>query len=72
MVAIKINSIVFLQVREFKQSSSSGYIRQSNANLGIVTAIAEELPDGSTRVGKILFDPYDILGKGCEGTFVFK
>ncbi len=31
-----------------------------------------ELEDGTVRVGSIFFDPAQILGKGCEGTFVFK
>jgi hypothetical protein len=65
-------SFSYLQVREFKQTSSSGYSRISNSSSTVVTAIAEELPDGSTKVGKILFNSNQILGKGCEGTFVFK
>lgn len=28
--------------------------------------------DGINQVGKISFDPQVVLGKGCEGTFVFK
>ena len=28
--------------------------------------------DGFVHVGKIIFDPRDILGRGCEGTTVFK
>lgn len=31
-----------------------------------------ELEDGRIEVGKITFNPADILGKGCEGTFVYK
>lgn len=38
----------------------------------MITAIAEELPDGLMRVGKITFHPDHLLGKGCEGTFVYK
>ena len=37
-----------------------------------ITANAIELPDGTVQVGKISFDPKLILGKGCEGTFVYK
>jgi len=37
-----------------------------------VTAHAVELDDGTVRVGNIFFDPKEILGKGCEGTFVYK
>lgn len=32
----------------------------------------ELLDNGDTKVGKIQFNPEDLLGKGCEGTFVFK
>lgn len=44
----------------------------TNSTIGTVTAIAEELSDGSIQVGKILFNSNEMLGKGCEGTFVFK
>jgi len=38
-----------------------------------VTALPEILDDGHTvKVGNIQFDPNAVLGKGCEGTFVFK
>lgn len=37
-----------------------------------VTALAEELNDGTISVGKILFNPQKLLGKGCDGTFVFR
>ncbi|KAK3867629.1 hypothetical protein Pcinc_026925 [Petrolisthes cinctipes] len=39
---------------------------------GSVTAVAEERLDGTVGVGKIIFDPQLLLGKGCDGTFVFK
>lgn len=60
-------------MRELKQSSSGSSRGSSLSSInGTVTAIAEELADGSTKVGKITFDPDRILGKGCEGTFVFR
>lgn len=31
-----------------------------------------DLGNGLSQVGKISFDANDVLGKGCEGTFVFK
>ena len=37
-----------------------------------ITAHPIELPDGSIKVGAINFNPDHILGKGCEGTFVYK
>ncbi|XP_030847647.1 serine/threonine-protein kinase/endoribonuclease IRE1-like [Strongylocentrotus purpuratus] len=30
------------------------------------------VPEGFVKVGKILFNPKQVLGQGCEGTFVFK
>ena len=37
-----------------------------------ITAHPIELDDGTIKVGAINFDPGHILGKGCEGTFVYK
>merc|ERR1712061_135762 len=37
-----------------------------------VTASPVELEDGSIKVGNITFNPAQVLGKGCEGTFVYK
>ena len=37
-----------------------------------VTAMPIELDDGTIKVGAINFNPDLILGKGCEGTFVYK
>ena len=37
-----------------------------------VTALPVELDNGNIKVGNIQFDPAHILGKGCEGTFVYK
>lgn len=32
----------------------------------------EDMGDGVVKVGKIIFDTGQVLGKGCEGTFVFR
>ena len=37
-----------------------------------VTAYPEKMEDGSVKVGNIQFDESVVLGKGCEGTFVYK
>ncbi|XP_071442322.1 serine/threonine-protein kinase/endoribonuclease IRE1-like [Hetaerina americana] len=47
------------------ESSSSSF---SNAGL----ARTVDLGNGNTRVGKITFNVNQILGKGCEGTFVYR
>ncbi|XP_067937029.1 serine/threonine-protein kinase/endoribonuclease IRE1-like [Watersipora subatra] len=31
-----------------------------------------EVPEGHSRVGKIIFNTKDVLGHGCEGTFVYR
>lgn len=53
--------------RPWSQGSNSSGGSASN-----VTAVAEELEDGNVVVGKIQFNPQQLLGKGCDGTFVFK
>ncbi|KAI5728967.1 hypothetical protein M8J77_023734 [Diaphorina citri] len=68
---------IMYQVRELRHQSSRSSSTSSTQSLpsstnSKVTAIAEELPDGKVRVGKITFDVNQVLGKGCEGTFVFK
>lgn len=44
----------------------------SGGSGGSITAVAEELENGNIRIGKIVFDPQQLLGKGCDGTFVFQ
>lgn len=38
----------------------------------MATAVTEELPNGLVQIGKIIFHPEQLLGKGCEGTFVYR
>ena len=52
-------------------SSSIGSNGSQLANIE-VTALPVELENGHIKVGNIMFDPGHILGKGCEGTFVYK
>lgn len=62
-----------VQVREFQNmnggSKSGG---SSDSRSGMTGYIAEELPDGYVKVGKIMFRPDELLGTGCEGTFVYR
>jgi serine/threonine-protein kinase/endoribonuclease IRE1 len=37
-----------------------------------LVTVAEDIDEDLVKVGKIRFDPKKILGKGCEGTFVYK
>lgn len=63
------------QAREFQQLSQGGS-KTSNTSTSsrnsAVTANFEDLGDGEVKVGKITFHCEQILGKGCEGTFVYK
>lgn len=64
-----------VQVREFQNMSQNGSRSSQQSSLGknsAITAYSEELPDGLVRVGKITFHPEQLLGKGCEGTFVYR
>jgi serine/threonine-protein kinase/endoribonuclease IRE1 len=61
----------------FGRTSNSGSNSMSKGSVGSVsnyeiTASPVELDDGTIKVGNISFDPLNILGKGCEGTFVYK
>lgn len=53
-------------------NSSQGSSRGSNHSSNGSSQTVEVLPDGSFSIGKIMFRTDEILGKGCEGTFVFK
>nr|XP_026488501.1 serine/threonine-protein kinase/endoribonuclease IRE1 [Vanessa tameamea] len=62
------------QAREFQQLSQGGS-RSSNSSTssqGEVTGQLVELGEGEVRIGKISFYTGQVLGKGCEGTFVYR
>lgn len=64
-------------MRELKNQSENGSktYAESGKGSGSSNISAEEiidLGDGHIRVGKISFNSNEVLGKGCEGTFVFK
>lgn len=63
----------FVLVHELRQQSQSGSQTMTFGGRG--KGIHHELIDlgnGINQVGKISFDSNAVLGKGCEGTFVFK
>lgn len=63
----------FVLVPEFRQQSQSG--SQTMGIGGKGNGVYHELidlGDGISQVGKITFNAQEVLGKGCEGTFVFK
>lgn len=59
-----------ITVKELKQQSQTGS-NGFRSNGGVYHEL-EDLGDGDIRIGKITFNPSQVLGKGCEGTFVFK
>ena len=61
----------------FGRSSNSASNSTSNvSSVGSgnyeITASPVELEDGTIKVGNISFNPLSVLGKGCEGTFVYR
>ncbi|XP_053607300.1 serine/threonine-protein kinase/endoribonuclease IRE1 isoform X2 [Plodia interpunctella] len=62
------------QAREFQQLSQGGSrgSTTSTASNGEVTGQLEEIGDGEVKIGRISFHTDQVLGKGCEGTFVYK
>uniref|UniRef100_A0A224X6K4 non-specific serine/threonine protein kinase n=1 Tax=Panstrongylus lignarius TaxID=156445 RepID=A0A224X6K4_9HEMI len=58
---------IMAQVRDIKQSSQGSSGVHSTSNSSYV-----QTQQGIVTVGKISFDTRQILGKGCEGTFVFR
>lgn len=58
-------------MRELRQQSQTGSQTSNQGSRGSYQELID-VGDGTVQVGKIAFDPGAVLGKGCEGTFVFK
>jgi len=52
------------------QNGSNGSTGSNGSNTSAEDLV--DLGNGQVRVGKISFSTNEVLGKGCEGTFVFK
>lgn len=67
---------VLNEIRQHSKNGSQSGDQRSGSSSGSHTmgdiSPLEVLDNGDTKVGKIQFNPNDLLGKGCEGTFVFK
>lgn len=61
----------FPSQQHYDQGSRENSRTSSNGKNGHVVT-AEDIGEGLVRVGKITFNTEEILGKGCEGTFVYK
>ncbi|KAL7015844.1 hypothetical protein ACKWTF_016695 [Chironomus riparius] len=57
-------------VREFSKSSSNSRKKDNKEDEKFVTPTIGD--DGKVTITKISFDPTTPIGKGCEGTFVYK
>lgn len=51
-----------------RESSRTNYSGKSGNSI----IMPEDIGEGLVKVGKIIFDTGQVLGKGCEGTFVYK
>lgn len=61
-------------VRELRSQSGSHTSQGSGGKFSGSSGYQElvDLGDGEVRIGKISFNSKNVLGKGCEGTFVFR
>jgi serine/threonine-protein kinase/endoribonuclease IRE1 len=60
------------QYQQFSQDSQANYRSVLGDQSVAVTAVAEIVGGGIVQVGRITFNTNEILGNGCEGTFVFR
>ncbi|XP_076648630.1 serine/threonine-protein kinase/endoribonuclease Ire1 [Halictus rubicundus] len=66
------------QFKEFQQLSQGSRESSRTSNdyyYGVrsnALAVPEDMGEGVVKVGKITFDTGQVLGKGCEGTFVYR
>ncbi|XP_022243411.1 serine/threonine-protein kinase/endoribonuclease IRE1-like isoform X1 [Limulus polyphemus] len=58
---------LYPQAKEYQRSSSNGLQLRP-----IYSHQLQENEDGMVQVGKINFSPLQVLGHGCEGTFVYR
>ncbi|XP_057319293.1 serine/threonine-protein kinase/endoribonuclease IRE1 [Microplitis mediator] len=65
---------IFTKVKKIENLSqgSRENSRSSNYSGNGITTIPEDIGGGTVKVGKIIFNIDEVLGKGCEGTFVYK
>ncbi|XP_015185635.1 PREDICTED: serine/threonine-protein kinase/endoribonuclease IRE1 isoform X2 [Polistes dominula] len=61
----------FKEFQQLSQGSRENSRTNSNTKRSNIV-IPEDMGEGLVRVGKITFNTSEVLGKGCEGTFVYK
>uniref|UniRef100_U5ELH4 non-specific serine/threonine protein kinase n=1 Tax=Corethrella appendiculata TaxID=1370023 RepID=U5ELH4_9DIPT len=64
--------VLALKEQSQNGSQTSGVTSSNRSSNGGHYQESIEIGDGEIRVGKIIFNCNELLGKGCEGTFVFK
>ncbi|CAN8002906.1 unnamed protein product, partial [Ixodes hexagonus] len=64
---VGVVAYLYPQAREYQRTSRSGNLRISGGN-----QILEVTEDGLCQIGKISFHTRDVIGHGCNGTFVFR
>ncbi|KAK0161952.1 hypothetical protein PV327_008347 [Microctonus hyperodae] len=62
----------FKEFQHLSQGSRENSRTSSSGNKNGIVNLTEEIGEGTVRVGKIIFNIDEVLGKGCEGTFVYK
>lgn len=65
-----VRVVLVPEIRQQSQNGSQTMAFGGRGNGSYNELIVSE--DGINQVGKISFNPQKVLGKGCEGTFVFK
>ncbi|XP_012535031.2 serine/threonine-protein kinase/endoribonuclease IRE1 [Monomorium pharaonis] len=60
------------QPQQLSQDSRESSRMNHSGKSGNSVVMPEEIGNGLVKVGKITFNTEEVLGKGCEGTFVYK
>ncbi|CAJ0959673.1 unnamed protein product, partial [Mesorhabditis belari] len=63
------SAVAMIQQNEARSAQTS---RNSNNPRGWFNAKSDDVPNGWFAVGKVHYNPQQILGRGCEGTVVYK
>ncbi|WAQ95754.1 ERN1-like protein [Mya arenaria] len=59
------------KLKEQQQKSAQSSLNKRDTSSSELTQY-DALPDGYVQVGKVVYNPKEVLGHGCEGTFVYK
>ncbi|EYB99129.1 hypothetical protein Y032_0125g1300 [Ancylostoma ceylanicum] len=65
----KQSGVALVAAGEARSAQTS---KQSNSGVNWVFTRNEEVPEGWMKVGKLQYNPSEVLGRGCEGTVVYR